>query len=594
MDNVTPMRGARPPARRRGRPVIIIVAVLVGLLLLFGGRLLGLYVDWLWFGEVDLRPVFWTSIWSRLVLGLAGGALFFAIVYLNVELARRLAPTFRTNATGDVIEPKSEPLRRHAGALGLAVSLLVAAAAGVARLLGLAHLPEGAQGDRVRRRRPDLRPRPRLLRLLGPSLARRAGLRPVRAARRSRPLRAHAPRPGRHRVPGEGAGRRRVAAGDPDQTRRLRPLADRRGPRRSRDRTSVGDPRGDLRRPRPGPAVPRLGSAVLDRRRDLRRRLHRRRRAPSLDTRDDGPRLRHRGGADLERLAPPPVVAGRDRRLGRRPRRPPRHRARSRPVADRQSEPAVQGARVHRPQPRLDQGRLPARARGGQAPGDEDEGHAGGVARQRDHPAQRAPLGSRHPGRELPPASAAPPVLLVRRRRRRPLHHQGRLHPDHGLGARAQHRRSARAGADVGQPAHHLHARLRRRHVGGEPGDQRRLSGLPRPGRAAAVYRRPRDRPAAHLLRRGRHRLHARQDRASASSTTPARRATSSRSTRAPAASRSAAFSPSWPSPGASAPSSSSPRRRSTRTAGSSSATTSPTGSRRRPRSWPSTRTRTW
>ena len=133
MDNVTPIREPRPPSQRRLRPVILsIAAALVILVLASSGRLLGFYVDWLWFGEVGLRSVFWTGFWSRLLLGLAAAALFFVIVYLNVELARRLAPAFSANASGDVIEPKSEALRRHAGVIGLAVSVLVAVAAGIA------------------------------------------------------------------------------------------------------------------------------------------------------------------------------------------------------------------------------------------------------------------------------------------------------------------------------------------------------------------------------------------------------------------------------------------------------------------------------
>jgi len=133
MNNVTPLRGERGTGSRRLRPAIIVgIVVLVVLVASLAGRVLGLYVDWLWFGEVGLRSVFWTGIWSRLLLGLAGAALFFVIVYLNVDLARRLAPPFRVSSSGDVIEPKSEPLRRHAGVVGLAVSAIVAIAAGVA------------------------------------------------------------------------------------------------------------------------------------------------------------------------------------------------------------------------------------------------------------------------------------------------------------------------------------------------------------------------------------------------------------------------------------------------------------------------------
>lgn len=133
MERVTPLRTPRRPSRstiRRGLLVAVIaVAVFV---LAVAGRLLDFYVDWLWFGEVGFRSVFWTSLWSRLLLGLAAGVLCFVVIAANLEIARRLAPAFRTNAAGDVIEPKSEPLRRHAGAIGLAVSALVSVAAGVA------------------------------------------------------------------------------------------------------------------------------------------------------------------------------------------------------------------------------------------------------------------------------------------------------------------------------------------------------------------------------------------------------------------------------------------------------------------------------
>jgi len=132
MDNVTPMRGPRRPPSRRRPAILVTIVVLVILIASLAGRVLGLYVDWLWFGEVGLRSVFWTGIWSRLVLGIAAAVLFFVIVYLNVELARRLAPAFRTSPAGDVIEPKSEPLRRHAGVIGLAVSAVIAIAAGIA------------------------------------------------------------------------------------------------------------------------------------------------------------------------------------------------------------------------------------------------------------------------------------------------------------------------------------------------------------------------------------------------------------------------------------------------------------------------------
>lgn len=69
-----------------------IIGLIVLLILIFGGVLSTFYTDWLWFGEVGYRSVFWTKLLSRLKLGALAGILFFAILYLNIWLARRFAP----------------------------------------------------------------------------------------------------------------------------------------------------------------------------------------------------------------------------------------------------------------------------------------------------------------------------------------------------------------------------------------------------------------------------------------------------------------------------------------------------------------------
>jgi uncharacterized membrane protein (UPF0182 family) len=51
-----------------------------------------LYLDWLWFGEVKYRQVFWGILLTKLNLGLVFGFSFFVLVMANAWLARRLAP----------------------------------------------------------------------------------------------------------------------------------------------------------------------------------------------------------------------------------------------------------------------------------------------------------------------------------------------------------------------------------------------------------------------------------------------------------------------------------------------------------------------
>src|SRR5450759_370471 len=101
MENVTPLRPGRQGPRLRGpslvhRPgfialVLAIVVALVLVLVVF----LRYYVDWLWFGEVALRTVFWRRISISAVVGPIFAVIFFAIMYGNVEIACRFAPKYR-------------------------------------------------------------------------------------------------------------------------------------------------------------------------------------------------------------------------------------------------------------------------------------------------------------------------------------------------------------------------------------------------------------------------------------------------------------------------------------------------------------------
>ena len=74
------------------RRIRIIIGAVILLVLIFGGTLARYYTDWLWFGEVGYRTIFWKGLLTRIELGLIAGVLFFAIVYPNMWLARKIAP----------------------------------------------------------------------------------------------------------------------------------------------------------------------------------------------------------------------------------------------------------------------------------------------------------------------------------------------------------------------------------------------------------------------------------------------------------------------------------------------------------------------
>ncbi|HET7237153.1 MAG TPA: UPF0182 family protein [Actinomycetota bacterium] len=94
------------PISGRRRVLIVVAAVLAGLLLAFTA-LSGFFVDVLWFREVGLSDVFWTVLRTRVMLGLAFGLVFFAGLWVNLWIARRVTPRY------PALTPEQEIIERY-------------------------------------------------------------------------------------------------------------------------------------------------------------------------------------------------------------------------------------------------------------------------------------------------------------------------------------------------------------------------------------------------------------------------------------------------------------------------------------------------
>lgn len=84
------------------------LAVIALLALSFGAFtfLSAYYIDLLWFKEVGFGDVFWTTLWSKIALGVTGGAVFSIVLWGNLLLVRRMAPTYRVlTPDQQVLEP---------------------------------------------------------------------------------------------------------------------------------------------------------------------------------------------------------------------------------------------------------------------------------------------------------------------------------------------------------------------------------------------------------------------------------------------------------------------------------------------------------
>jgi hypothetical protein len=112
------------PRRRRRR--WFIAAGVVFLLLISIGSVVRFYTDLLWFQEVRFGAVFWRMMWSRLAVGVVGGVVAGAVLYVNLEVARRAAPRYRfVTPAGDVAERYRSMFQPYAAWANLGLAAFV-------------------------------------------------------------------------------------------------------------------------------------------------------------------------------------------------------------------------------------------------------------------------------------------------------------------------------------------------------------------------------------------------------------------------------------------------------------------------------------
>ncbi|MEJ5186769.1 MAG: UPF0182 family protein [Candidatus Geothermincolales bacterium] len=84
------IKASRPTTRW----IIAILVIALAVIVFAGNWLATFYTDLLWYREVGQASIFWKRIWAQVLLFLVSGAVFFAILYSNLWLARRLTPRY--------------------------------------------------------------------------------------------------------------------------------------------------------------------------------------------------------------------------------------------------------------------------------------------------------------------------------------------------------------------------------------------------------------------------------------------------------------------------------------------------------------------
>lgn len=119
---------------RRRVPPTTIVATAVVLLIIASGAIASFYTDVLWFGELGQTSVFWRTHGWRWACGAASAVLFFAVLYVNIRIARATPSAVLPRAGENQVARLENVLldiRERAGRVGHAAALIASAVAAV-------------------------------------------------------------------------------------------------------------------------------------------------------------------------------------------------------------------------------------------------------------------------------------------------------------------------------------------------------------------------------------------------------------------------------------------------------------------------------
>ena len=111
--------------RRRNRRAIAVAIVLA---ILLGSNFAAyFYTDVLWFGEVGIQSVLWTTLRTQFAVGILGGLLVAAFLWLNLWIASRSAPTYSLAGLGtnDPVEQYREMLTPYLRWIRLGVAAVI-------------------------------------------------------------------------------------------------------------------------------------------------------------------------------------------------------------------------------------------------------------------------------------------------------------------------------------------------------------------------------------------------------------------------------------------------------------------------------------
>src|SRR3954462_8646762 len=122
-----------PRTRRPGRGRVLLVILAIGLFILITTlrSIASFYTDYLWFQSIGQTGVWRGVLGTKLTLAFVFIAIFFVLLWVNLLIADRLAPTFRPTGPEEELRERYHAfIGRRTGVVRIGVSLLFAVIVG--------------------------------------------------------------------------------------------------------------------------------------------------------------------------------------------------------------------------------------------------------------------------------------------------------------------------------------------------------------------------------------------------------------------------------------------------------------------------------
>lgn len=102
--NISGFKSGLKRGLTKPRIVILVIIALIIIFFLIIAPFASFYTDALWYNQLGFQSLFWKTLIAKILSVIVFGAVFFAIIFVNIQVARKLSPEQRIDLEGSPLE----------------------------------------------------------------------------------------------------------------------------------------------------------------------------------------------------------------------------------------------------------------------------------------------------------------------------------------------------------------------------------------------------------------------------------------------------------------------------------------------------------